>query len=826
MSEDRLERALDAMRREQAPEAEAQAARQRVFEKLSAPAAPACAAFRPDLEAYLAGGLSGSRRLLVEDHLGRCPECRRELAALKGGVNLVAMPQRRSGALSRWKGWAVAAGVALVALYAGRDRIDALLAPQGPRATVEMVSGEVHTVPEGLLRAGAALSEAQVVRTAPGARALLRLADGSAVEVNERTELWVKAAWSGQTVHLQRGDVLIQAAKQRRGTLRVRTFDTVASVKGTVFAVSAGMAGSAVAVLEGAVQVANPGSERLVKPGEVAVSNPALSARTLRSAVAWSKDAEKYAELLGELSKIEAQLAAEPAPELRKEARLLKYLPPGVVVYAAMPNIGDSLRRALRIAGQRASESATFREWWESDSARDLRDAADRLQAVAPMLGDEIVFILAQSAPGGKNRIPLLLAEVKAGQEEGLRNAIARLLPEAQAAGFWRAANGLLAVSDSPEHLAWAAARMGGGAGGEFAAEIAKRYERGAGWLLGMDASVGVRPPAGQTEEASMHARVTGAGNVRHIFFEQRGERGGELNEATLTFAGERQGMAGWLAPAGGSGAAEYIPPDVLFAFSASTREPRQVFDELVEQASNADPSFQSRLQDLEARLGIKLGDDVASSFGTDFAIGVETLALPSPSWIAAVEVYKPGTLDGTVRVLVDLFNSRLSPDQQNKRITFSQMAADGRVWNTVQGGEMKAGLTWTYDRGYLVAGSDRAMAMKAIATRNGGVPLVRTAQFRERIPGSVDLHPSGFAWANLRGALEAVSSAVSSPALRRLATNREPVLVVLNGERERIHAASRTRLTSLILDVMMAGAAESAANEGKTKPGNAISSH
>ena len=76
---------------------------------------------------------------------------------------------------------------------------------------------------------------------------------------------------------LQRGDVIVRAAKQHRGHLQVQTRDSVASVKGTIFAVSAGFGGTVVSVVEGSVAVNQPGTEVLLRPGQQAASNPVLA---------------------------------------------------------------------------------------------------------------------------------------------------------------------------------------------------------------------------------------------------------------------------------------------------------------------------------------------------------------------------------------------------------------------------------------------------------------------------------------------------------------------------------------------------------------------
>ena len=93
MSEDRLERALQEMKEEDVDAGTLEAARARVWEKVTNAGSATCAEFRQDFHAYLANELGGSRRLLVEDHLSRCPGCRTRIAEMKGERPIVAMPR-------------------------------------------------------------------------------------------------------------------------------------------------------------------------------------------------------------------------------------------------------------------------------------------------------------------------------------------------------------------------------------------------------------------------------------------------------------------------------------------------------------------------------------------------------------------------------------------------------------------------------------------------------------------------------------------------------------------------------------------------------------
>ena len=328
----------------------------------------------------------------------------------------------------QWGALAAAAALLFAVLYLGRDAIDGMMAPGGPRATVVSADGGLYRLPVGSLEAGAAIGEHESVRTGPGAHAVLRLADGSMVDVNERTELFVTAAWSGQAIHLQRGDIIVKAAKQRRGHLRVLTRDSIASVKGTVFAVSAGMGGSVVSVVEGSVAVNQPGREVLLSPGQQAASIPAL-ASSVAAAVSWSPDAESYLELLGSFVKIERELANFPA-ELRTNSALLSYLPAGAVVYGAVPNPGVTIGRALSLAEEQAAQNATFGAWWNSETGRLLRQMTDRVQSVNPLLGDEIVFC-ASVRRARATPVPMVMARVQPGKRAELASALEGLFAAA-----------------------------------------------------------------------------------------------------------------------------------------------------------------------------------------------------------------------------------------------------------------------------------------------------------------------------------------------------------------------------------------------------------
>ncbi|HTL00935.1 MAG TPA: hypothetical protein VL243_01880, partial [Vicinamibacterales bacterium] len=575
--------------------------------------------------------------------------------------------------------------------------------------------------------------------------------------------------------------------------------DSIASVKGTVFAVSAGIGGSVVSVVEGSVAVRQPGRDVLLRPGQQAASNTALATSVVQ-AVAWSPSADEYLELLASFVKIEGQLAASFSAEQRNASALLAYLPAGAFAYGAIPNIGGRLGTALALAEEQSSESATFGRWWNSETGELLRQMVNRLQSVSALLGDEVVFCASAAAPD--KAVPMVMARVKPGQQAELKVALDSLFAVSGEAAFPYSVSGdLMVVSSTPEDLTWALGQLQHGALSPFAAAIGERYRRGTGWLMALDppAMIAMSP-----REDAPPAEIAEMVGMKYMFVEQRAPTGVEENELTLVFDGQRKGMASWLADAGGGGVAEYLPADSLLAGYVSMREPGQLFQEFTAMMLERDESFASRLAEIDEKLGTGFMTNLTSALGNEAVFTVNGFSVAGPRWTIAALAYNQQVIDDSLRKFMDAYNAQLGPDDQSKRIVFGQENVGGRVWNTMTGGEFPAGVTWSYDQGYLVAASDRATAELAIATRNGGSALVWSQDFQRQLPASASIHPSAFAWLNTKGEFGKFSTLAPSPTVAKLLSERDPVLVVFDGKNDEIHAASRARLPGLILDVML----------------------
>jgi uncharacterized protein (TIGR03435 family) len=88
----------------------------------------------------------------------------------------------------------------------------------------------------------------------------------------------VNAEDDGVRIHLNRGGIMVNAAKQSSRRLYVQTKDMTVSVTGTLFLVNAEEEGSRVAVVQGEVEVQHGATVQKLMPGEQVVTNPSMPA--------------------------------------------------------------------------------------------------------------------------------------------------------------------------------------------------------------------------------------------------------------------------------------------------------------------------------------------------------------------------------------------------------------------------------------------------------------------------------------------------------------------------------------------------------------------
>jgi uncharacterized protein (TIGR03435 family) len=179
------------------------------------------------------------------------------------------------------------AAIVILAVLAG-------LLNRTPPAVVEWTGG-------GSLRAGEPVRLGDIVRTGRNVGSVLKMADGSRIEMRPQSALSLESAADGVRIRLDTGGVIITAAKQRTGHLYVQTKDVTVSVVGTVFLVNTEAAGSRVAVIEGEVRVQQGASAKKILPGEQLATNPFMESHPIVEQISWSREAETHVATLQKL---------------------------------------------------------------------------------------------------------------------------------------------------------------------------------------------------------------------------------------------------------------------------------------------------------------------------------------------------------------------------------------------------------------------------------------------------------------------------------------------------------------------------------------------
>jgi ferric-dicitrate binding protein FerR (iron transport regulator) len=859
MSDHKFDQFISEIRNEHVNDGIVSEAGERVWASISGSSAAelsihklrSCEDFTAVVPAYLGKNLSEPRRLLFEDHVHQCVACRRAVEQARSGEAQPAWrPEVRSKLRQQieiqaqvadrsfpvWQ-WAMGAAAAIVVGVAALALVNGFFPGQHTvRGDVQNVDGSLYAVSDQQVRVipvGYKIRNGDVIRTAKGSNAVVRLLDGSLVEMGERSDLSVSREWRGTTIHLDGGRIIVQAAKQRTGRLYVATDDCLVSVKGTIFSVNHGTKGSRVAVIEGVVRVASGERTTELNAGDEATSSSSLSKVPIQNEIAWSRNSAKYLALLRDFALLQKQFEAIPGPGLRYSSDLLPYVPDHTVVYAAIPNLAPTLAEAGQLFQERLQQSPALRSWWseqQKGKGPKLANVIDQLKTFSSYLGDEIVFTVAKD--GATYSSPVVLARVRQPGLQGFLQAeMKRLNTDGTPAALQlvrgpRAAssvpgrpflvyvnNDVLVATPDAAELQRAVARIQWSSASHFSEtplyqQVVHSYQEGAGWLFCADMEQIV---ARHVSEGSNHL-PPGIGDVRYLMMERREVGGKTENRAALTFASERRGVASWLAAPASMGSLEFISPDASMVNSLVIKNPRSILEEMFQMIGTGDSNFPPELSKFEAKTGVNVLDDITAPLGGEVTIAFDGPVLPTPRWKVVFEVYDPATLQSTIGKLVASFN-REAPSSAGS-LKLAQQQIGSQTYYTIHNpNQPNFELDYTYVDSYLIAGPDIATVSRAIRDHQSGNTLTHSQTFQALLPSdgytnfsAIFYHNIGPVIGPLVDQIKAVGTltAEQQKSIATLQANTAPGLIYVYGEPERIVVASDTGFMGFDLGTLM----------------------
>jgi hypothetical protein len=782
-----------------------------------------CENVRPLLTAYRAGSLSADRALLVKAHLRECGVCLRRFHSGSGAVDWSApkvMPARKP--VRPWvMGWAMAASLALAAtglfVYKAYWQV-----PPGVRAAVQSIDGSASLITDSgdrLLTAGAELKEGDQLRTSGGSHAVLMLADGSTVEMNERSAVSVGARGRNLTVDLDHGAVIVKAAHRTSGHLYVKTDDCSVAVTGTVFSVNSGIKGSRVAVLQGTVEVAHAGVKSTVEAGNEYTTTQNLAPESVSEQVAWSPNREQYIELLAQFSVLQHRIGQIPLPQ-RYGSDLLDRMPGDTELYVSIPNLGDFVSQAKAIFEDQLKQSPVLQQWWNNgkqNKTAELDALVNKVHDLSQYIGDEMVIVALKQQNGGgfavvadvqRSGLADLLKQQFATEAHGKltildESTLNSTIGDAQGKSAYALVGTKVVIfSNSIDTLKTIDAQMNAGSSGFAASDFGQRikaaYDRGAGVILAANLQemlAGSAHPGGKHSDAFL--RESGLADVRYLIAEHRETNGTPENHLNVQFSGTRQRVASWLGAPAPVGSLDFVSTNAALAVAGVSKDPTAIADDLIAMMS-ADKNGMENWNKAQSELGIDIRNDLAGNLGGEFLFALDGPVLPTPSWKAVIEVRDSERFEATFERLVQAVNSH-AQGKDAHGITIDASQAGGQTFHTVHNSSTGVAVAeYTYSNGYMIVAPTRALLMEALRVHATGNSLGHSASFKALLPVDQNENYSAVAYQNLGPVLTPLLSQMSGPsadALKKLASDSHPTAICAWGKDAGIEAASNSNL-------------------------------
>jgi hypothetical protein len=821
--------------------------------KLQTPAVAAadtiegCSDFQSLIPAYIAGELSEARSLLLVDHTHECIPCRKAMNAARSGRTVVRKAPAKATRYSLQPvvlRWGVAAALVIGLGLLALPMIQRYWPFGNFEATVQAAEGQVYQIADtqtASISAGAKLAKGELVRTAKDARAVVRLSDGSLIELKDRSEFYLTKNGQGTTIHLNRGSIVVEAAKQHGEHLFVDTGDSLVSVTGTVFSVNNGTKGSRVSVIEGEVNLNHAGSDRVLRAGEQATTSSSISTIPVKDEVAWSRKAGQYAQMLAALAAVRKDLVAVPRPDARYSTHLLDLMPANTVVYAALPNLADSIAESHRVIQERMTQNPALREWWDKEQAgksHNMDKVIETIRQFGQYLGEEIAVSVSLDG-NTKPNAPLVLAELK--NSNGLREFLEQQVASYSAGQTGKPdiqfvedpstatvsavegdkkeqlyvwiQNDLMAASPKLQQLQdlqklGTTGASSGFAATPFRARIAQVYSEGAGLLVAanleriVEQTKTERAKGPEAEKRENALNKLGILSVKYFVLDQKDTNGKTHTQASLSFNDATRGIPSWLAAPGPMGSLEYISPDANVVAGFVVKNPTSLVDDLLGVLETVSPELRRNLDKQQSAHGLDIRNDIAAPLGGEFAFAIDGPILPTPSWKLVFEVLDPQHLQQTLERVVTEVNREAAVFGKGG-LNWERTESGDRTFYALKSADFGLQVHFVYSRGYMIVGPSRALLERALAARDNGASLLHSSKFTAGLPADGNANFSAVFYHNLAPLVQPFAQQIANTAqnlpqgpqqaVKAMAADMAPTLAYAYAQGDSITFAANT---------------------------------
>jgi hypothetical protein len=538
----------------------------------------------------------------------------------------------------------------------------------------------------------------------------------------------------------------------------------------------------------------------------------------------WLQDLQKNPALSAEIGKLFLKLqSGVQFPLPRKTSHVLPLLPESTMFYAAIPNYGETEQKALEIFQKELGESPELCAWWQRGDLATLgpkiEDFLQKLAEFSHFLGDEVVFSGSMETRDFK---PLIVAEIrKPGLKLFLEEEIKKLggKPPVRILDLQGLTTGqadssaqnllilvrpdfLVAAADLPT-LRKFSARLDRGAkefaSAPFGRRVAQSYQAGMTTIFAAD----VQKPLTQIPFPNPQARAifqrTGLADMKYVVLDHTTVEGHTLTQSEVSFTGPRRGIASWLAAPAPLGSLDFVSPKAMIVSSILLKSPAQIFDDVMDLVTYANPNAPASLAQMEQMLNVHMKEDLFRQLGGEITLELDDLQLAPPQavWKALLRVNDSKRLQQTMGVLLDLAHV-LREQSEDAGISYYTLHIPTKM--------KPFEITYTYEGGYLIAGSSHDTVADALRLHHSGESLAKSKKFQSALPPG---YPSGestliyedpISIAQLQLRLQAPNLAAP---LSQLSGSIPPIVACSYGE----ESAVRGESTSMALDAgMLAG--------------------